>query len=88
MKTHENNKEYDMTDTEALLSPARIRGFAFIEKLWAFFLIENIAEIGWSESAFEELELEHTTNKTLQSLFRDHYQGKPGRICCLAREKG
>lgn len=88
MKTYENNAEYEMTDTEALLSPARIRGFAFSEKLWAFFLVEKIVDFEWSGSAFEELELEHSTKSTILSLVRNHYNCTPERSLLLRKGKG
>ncbi|TPX12726.1 uncharacterized protein E0L32_000903 [Thyridium curvatum] len=76
MKSHENNEDYEITDTQALLAPARIRGFTLTEKLWAFFLVDNVCEVQWSENAFDDLELEYSVKKTVQSLVKNHYQGK------------
>jgi hypothetical protein len=37
MVTYANTDLYDVTDLQAVLSPARVRGFSFVEKRWSFF---------------------------------------------------
>lgn len=73
MKCYPNNAEYLMTDDQALLCPARIRGFALSEKQWAFFLLENVQDITWSESAFDKLELDGSIKSKVQALVEIHY---------------
>ena len=73
MKCHQNNEEYQMSNDEALLCPARIRGFALSEKRWAFFLIDKIEDIQWSESAFDQLEVDQDTKLQLLAVVETHY---------------
>jgi ATP-dependent 26S proteasome regulatory subunit len=61
-----------MTDEQALLSPARIRGFALNEKIWCFFLVDKVKSIEWSEQAFEKLSLEEQTKGALKALVETH----------------
>jgi len=76
MKCYQNSAEYEMSDYQALLCPARIRGFSLIEKQWGFFLIDKVQDIEWSESVFEKLELDLSTKKVVQALVKTHYTGK------------
>jgi hypothetical protein len=73
MKCHPNNDEYQMSNDEALLCPARIRGFALSEKRWAFFLVDKVEDIQWSESAFDQLEVDEATKLHLLAVVETHY---------------
>ena len=76
MKCHANNEEYNMSNDEALLCPARIRGFALSEKRWAFFLVGKVEDIGWSDSAFDEVEVDEAVKFQLLAVVKTHYTQK------------
>jgi hypothetical protein len=66
-----------MTREQALLCPARVRGFSLTEKTWAFFLVEKVQEIKWSLNAFPTLELEEDIKETIVALVETH--GNPAK---------
>jgi hypothetical protein len=70
--SYPNTKDYKMTDEQALLCPARIRGFSLVEKSWNLFLVERVEEIQWSENAFESLVLEEDSKNMVQALVTTH----------------
>lgn len=61
-----------MTEEQALLSPARIRGFSLAEKIWCFFLVKKIEPIQWSETAYEKLSLAEQMKDTIRALVETH----------------
>jgi hypothetical protein len=61
-----------MTDEQALLCPALVRGFCLARKRWAFFLIDEIQEIKRRDNAFNKLELEKTMKDTIEALIATH----------------
>jgi flagellar biosynthesis GTPase FlhF len=65
---------YEITDFQAISTPAKIRGFSFVEKRWAFFLVDNLEEVTWMESKFFELELQPTFKETIQAVVNDHHE--------------
>jgi hypothetical protein len=73
MKCYPNTEDYEVTDYQALLCPARILGFALGEKRWAFFLLDEVNEINWSETAFDQLELDQGAKDKVQALVESHY---------------
>jgi hypothetical protein len=70
--SYPNTDDYKMTDEQALLCPARIRGFSLVEKSWNLFLVEQVEEIRWSENAFESLVLEEESKNMVQALVTAH----------------
>jgi hypothetical protein len=72
MRCHANNNDYKMADHEALLCPAHIRGFALTEKRWAFFLVDKVEDILWSEHAFQRLELDPLMKENIKALVESH----------------
>jgi hypothetical protein len=76
MRCHANNDDYKMTDYEALLCPAHIRGFALTEKRWAFFLVDEVEDILWSEHAFQKLELDTLIKENIKALVESHSIGQ------------
>jgi hypothetical protein len=73
MKCYPNTEDYQLSDYQALLCPARVRGFALTEKQWGFFLVDNVRGIVWSESVFQRLELEPLVKKKVRALVEIHY---------------
>ncbi|OBT58636.1 hypothetical protein VE04_01226 [Pseudogymnoascus sp. 24MN13] len=67
-----NNDSYIMTEAQALLAPARVRGFSLTDKMWAFFLVDEVKEIKWAEKSFETLRLEEKFKNTIYALVRVH----------------
>ena len=72
--SHADDDSYIMSDEQALLCPAQIRGFSLAEKVWAFFLVEKVREIEWTKDAFERLELAHSLKEIIQALVVMHGQ--------------
>jgi hypothetical protein len=68
MQCYDNDAEYTMADEQALLCPARSRGFALRTKQWAFFLVDEVQDIVWHDDAFDKLELDQTMKDTIQAL--------------------
>jgi hypothetical protein len=65
-------KEYEMTDEEALLCPSRTRGFSLQEKKFAFFLVDNVSIIDFRESSFDSLVLDPRYKSTIRALVESH----------------
>lgn len=72
-----NDDSYIMTEAQALLAPARVRGFSLADKVWAFFLVDEVKEIKWAMNSFKTLELEENLKKSIYALVNVH--SKPSR---------
>ncbi|KAJ4375367.1 hypothetical protein N0V83_002453 [Neocucurbitaria cava] len=59
-----HDSSYIMSDDQALLCPAKIRGFSLMDKKWAFFLVENATDIQWLENPMERLEIDGAPKKS------------------------
>jgi hypothetical protein len=70
--SHLDTEDYHMSDEQALLCPARVRGYAFALKIWVFLLVEQIREVEWVEDAFEKLEMNETMKMAVQALVQTH----------------
>ncbi|KAL6718972.1 hypothetical protein ACLMJK_003207 [Lecanora helva] len=77
MKCYENTAEYQISDEQALLTPARVRGFSLTNKRWAFFLLDYISEIKWNHDAFSALELEPIAKRNVRCLVESHSAHDP-----------
>ncbi|KAK3330027.1 P-loop containing nucleoside triphosphate hydrolase protein [Apodospora peruviana] len=86
MECRLNRPSYEISDFEALLAPARVRGYALSEKRWSFFLVEDLEDIKWMESRFEELAIEQTWKDNIEALVRQHYTSPPDGKSQLARK--
>jgi hypothetical protein len=64
--------DYIMTDEEALLCPARARGFSLAEKTFAFFLVEKLDTIGFQEESFRSLVLRDDYKSIVRALVETH----------------
>jgi hypothetical protein len=67
-----NEKSYEMTDDQALLCPARIRGFSLTDKKWAFFLVDDVSDIEWREDPMEGLEIDPDSKTIIDALVTAH----------------
>jgi hypothetical protein len=67
-----NEDSYEMTDSQALLCPARIRGFSLADKKWAFFLVDDVSDIVWRENAMDGLEIDAESKTIIGALVTAH----------------
>lgn len=74
--SHVNDECYSMTDDQALLCPARVRGFSLTEKLWALFSVTEVKPVEWHDNSFHKLELDHDVKFTIQALVEEHSKNK------------
>lgn len=70
--SHLNNDSYIMTEAQALLAPARVRGFSLVDKVWAFFLVDEVKEVKWAKNSFATLELKENFKKAINALVHVH----------------
>ncbi|KAI0199932.1 P-loop containing nucleoside triphosphate hydrolase protein [Astrocystis sublimbata] len=69
---HKDDESYIMSEEEALLSPARTRGFSLFDKTWGLFMVEGVTEIDFSPRAFDSLALDPYFKDTIQALVQAH----------------
>jgi SpoVK/Ycf46/Vps4 family AAA+-type ATPase len=67
-----NDSSYTMSDDQAVLSPAKVRGFSLTDKKWAFFLVDNATDIQWLEDPMERLEIDGSSKKVINALVTAH----------------
>lgn len=77
MVAYANTDLYEITEFQAALTPARVRGFSFVEKRWPFFLVENLEEVAWMESKFAELQLQPSFKETVLALIQEYQEKEP-----------
>ncbi|KAI4659251.1 uncharacterized protein J4E78_005677 [Alternaria triticimaculans] len=70
--SHLNTPAYKISDDQALLTPARVRGYSFVEKIWAFFLVDEVRDIEWHPNAFESLELDVRMKTAILAMVSAH----------------
>lgn len=67
-----------LTDEQCLLATPVMRGFAFTEKLFLEFFVDNTSEIEWNTSCFEQLVLPASQKDLVQALVAEHTQRNAG----------
>lgn len=67
-----NTASYNITSDQALLCPARVRGYSFVDKTWAFFMVDKVQEIKWQPQAFNKLELDDKMKATILAMVSVH----------------
>ena len=72
MKCYINDDDYEITEEQAMLTPARVRGFTLSNKRWAFFLVTGLTEIQWNNDAFAKLEIDPVMKTYIQALVESH----------------
>ncbi|KAK8069907.1 P-loop containing nucleoside triphosphate hydrolase protein [Apiospora phragmitis] len=95
MDEKEAPEQRPLSDKEAIIATSLVRGYAFTNKEFLEFSVENLSEIVWNIRCFDELVLEAGTKRTVQALvsmhstrqsnFDDIVKGK-GKACHLDRE--
>jgi SpoVK/Ycf46/Vps4 family AAA+-type ATPase len=73
-----NDKTYRMSDEQAIVCPARIRGFSLADKTFAFFLVDKVTDIQWREDALEKLEIKQDFKDTINDLVKQHDRNSGG----------
>ncbi|KAK3901240.1 ATPase family AAA domain-containing protein 3B [Staphylotrichum tortipilum] len=63
-----------LSEEDAMLATATVRGYSFAEKKFLEFFIDNLSEIEWNTSCFDELVLDPAVKKTVQALVTTHSQ--------------
>ncbi len=63
-----------LSDEDAMLATATVRGYSFAEKKFLEFFIDNLTDIEWNTSCFDELVLDPAVKKTVQALVTTHSQ--------------
>jgi hypothetical protein len=69
---YEDDADYHMTDDQALLAPARTKGFSMTDKQFAWLLVDGISEPKFEESAFTALAMPAASKALIRSLARNH----------------
>lgn len=70
-KDHEEGK---LTEEDCLLANAMCRGYSMNAKKFLELSVDNLTEIEWNTSCFEDLVLDPSTKKTVQALVSTHSQ--------------
>ncbi|KAK3360393.1 AAA family ATPase [Lasiosphaeria hispida] len=63
-----------LTDAQALLASAVVRGFSFTEKKFLEFFVDKLRPIDWNTSCFEQLVLPESQKELVQALVAEHTQ--------------
>jgi hypothetical protein len=69
---YEDNTDYHMTADQALLAPARTKGFSMTDNQFSWFLVDGIKEPEFQESAFAALAMPATPKALIRSLVKNH----------------
>ncbi len=77
VQCHDDDGTYEITDEEAWLCPARVRGFSLRSKTWAFFRVEDVRDVEFREEAFHLLEMDHVLKDTIRALVEMHGTNMP-----------
>lgn len=68
-------KKFDkLSDEDAVLTNATLRGYSFTVKRFLEFLVDDISEIDWNTKCFDSLVLDPAIKKTVQALVSTHSQ--------------
>jgi hypothetical protein len=71
----DGTKKFDkLSDEDAMLTNATLRGYSFTVKRFLEFFTEDISEIEWNTSCFDDLVLDQAIKKTVQALVSTHSQ--------------
>ncbi|KAK8098144.1 P-loop containing nucleoside triphosphate hydrolase protein [Apiospora kogelbergensis] len=61
-----------LSDEEATITTSLVRGYAFSNKEFLDFFVEDLSEIEWNDRCFDELVLDAGTKRTVQALVSTH----------------
>ena len=63
-----------LSDEEAMLTNATVRGYSFTMKRFLEFFVEDLSDIEWNSGCFDDLVLDPAIKKTVQALVTTHSQ--------------
>ncbi len=63
-----------LSDEEAMLTNATVRGYSFSMKRFLEFFVEDLSDIEWNSGCFDDLVLDPAIKKTVQALVTTHSQ--------------
>ena len=69
---NEAHERDTVDDTEALLCPGFVRGFALTDKVWAEFQIDKLTDITWNDQAYTRLEMNAEFKEVISALVNSH----------------
>ncbi|OTA66665.1 P-loop containing nucleoside triphosphate hydrolase protein [Hypoxylon sp. EC38] len=73
------NKNFDkLSDDDATITNATVRGYAFTIKQFLEFFVDKISPIEWNTQCFDDLVLEEGTKKTVQAVVSTHSSSHEG----------
>ncbi|KAK7942594.1 uncharacterized protein PG986_011707 [Apiospora aurea] len=64
--------ERGLSDEEAILANATVRGYAFTHQLFLEFFVDDISDIEWNTACFDQLVLDPTSKESIQALVSNH----------------
>ncbi|KAI1213008.1 P-loop containing nucleoside triphosphate hydrolase protein [Annulohypoxylon truncatum] len=67
-----------LSDEDALIANATVRGYAFAVKQFLEFFVDKVAPIEWNERCFDDLVLDQDTKKTVQAVVSSHSSSREG----------
>ncbi|KAI0887428.1 P-loop containing nucleoside triphosphate hydrolase protein [Annulohypoxylon maeteangense] len=67
-----------LSDEDALVANATVRGYAFAVKQFLEFFVDKVAPIEWNERCFDDLVLDQDTKKTVQAVVSTHSSSRDG----------
>jgi len=88
MISYNNTDLYEITDFQAAMAPARVRGFSLSEKRWSFFLVEKLEDIEWMESRFQELEVQEQWKDMIEALVAQYHEHIPQMNQLAKKDRG
>ncbi|KAK4109340.1 P-loop containing nucleoside triphosphate hydrolase protein [Canariomyces notabilis] len=65
-----------LSDEEAMITNATVRGYSFTAKRFLEFFVDELSEIEWNTSCFDNLVLDPAVKKTVQALVSSHSQSR------------
>ncbi|KAF2660315.1 P-loop containing nucleoside triphosphate hydrolase protein [Lophiostoma macrostomum CBS 122681] len=74
--SYPDDSSYIMTDEQALLCPARVRGFSLSDKTWGFFLVDSVKDIKWEKNTMARLEVDAGVKDAVRSLVHTYSKGE------------
>ncbi|KAI9709903.1 MAG: hypothetical protein M1820_002980 [Bogoriella megaspora] len=88
MVAYANTDQYEITEFQAALAPARVRGFSFVEKRWSLFTVDGLQEITWMESRFAQLQLQPSYKDAVQAVLQQHQEKEPQTNQLMKKGRG
>ena len=77
-----------LTDEEAMLTNATVRGYSFSQKLFLEFFVDKLKPIEWNSNCFDSLVLDPSIKKTVQALVSTHTRKRENSFDDIVKGKG